>query len=719
MTWSLNANFWEKPQGPSSIRRGLAALVLVSALPFVVFSAFLLVWVAQSQRETLMAQGEQSVRSVVNSLDQEVARANSLLRGVSSSRQLQAQNFAQFSDQIASKLPPNGSYVLLYDVKAGTFLGRRGEEPGLHKTPQQTMRETAETGRMQVSGVFLDTALSQFAVLVTEPMFAQGEISAVLGLIMPAARINDILQAQTQALPQGWISAVFDGAGLTVARTHGGLESIGKPVRPDLLQAIQQKRQGWMENVTREGVDVQNVFASTASGWSIAIGIPLTQFNQPIVNSLLLTSAIGILLATLALLLALIVSSYMAEPIAGLANAARDLGNGEKPRRIPSSIRELSVVQAALEEAYVDLCRKDAERSRAEEEVRDSEERLRLALEAGGLGTWEYEPYSKAFRTSSRCKAIFGFASEHPFTYDDLLAAIHPEDRERQRQAVLAAIAQTANFSVEYRIVHPDSSLHWARVDGNVVGGANGAVKLVGVSQDITRQKTAEELQTLLLGELNHRVKNSLAQIVAIAHFTRRSQGETTAAWDALENRIHAMAKTHDLLTASDWRGGKLRDVLWNELAPYQDAGGERLSLTGEPVALTPKATLALGLAAHELATNAAKYGALSVPEGRVNLSWAVERIGASRHVVLRWTEIGGPPVATTEHKGFGSRLIEQVFARELRGTVRLLFAPGGVQCHAIFPLEEQEAAVLFTAQTGASLKAVPQEGFPSPRLEV
>lgn len=682
MNWRLASLYKAQPRGPTSMRRGLASLVLVSAFPFVVFAAFLLVRAADAQRETLMARGEQSLRGIVNSLDQDFARASSLLRGLSVSRMLRDGEFEGFFDQIGVKLPQDGG-VIIFDVKAGRTVTRGGS--GLASAQAEAaLRETARTGQERLSDIFPTEGEQRYVSIFTEPVALNGETRFVLGLVVPTESINTLLAAQS--LPASWIVGIFDGAGLTVARTQRP-EFVGRLVRPDLLEAMRKANQGWIENVTREGVRVENTFARTSLGWSVAIGIPTAEFNAPVFQSLLLTSAIGILLATLALLLAFMISNHLAEPIAALVGAARDLGRGLKPRPIPSAIREVEVIQSALYEAHTDLSRKEAERRRAEEGVRESEERLRLALESGGLGTWEFDPQAQTFLTSDRCRAIFGFSADEAFTYADLMETIHPDDRPRQQAVVQAAIEGRTNFSIEYRIMPKDGALRWVRIDGKALGGGNGAVKLVGVSQDITPRKTAEQLRTLLMNELNHRVKNSLAQIVAITHFTRRSQGNSPAAWDALESRIHAMAKTHDLLTASDWRGGSLQDVLWNELGHYQDEAGSRITLEGEAVALSPKATLALGLAAHELTTNAAKYGALSVPAGRVTVRWSVEPKSGARQLDLTWTEMGGPTVNGQGAKGFGSRLIEQVFTRELGGTVHMTYSAEGLSCRAVFPL--------------------------------
>jgi PAS domain S-box-containing protein len=197
---------------------------------------------------------------------------------------------------------------------------------------------------------------------------------------------------------------------------------------------------------------------------------------------------------------------------------------------------------------------------------------------------------------------------------------------------------------------------------------------------DVTDRVLAEGQQKLLVDELNHRVKNSLATVQAIAHQTMRSTPDLGAFREAFESRLMALAMTHDLLTATSWRGAALRDVLLSELGAF---GPDHYRLEGGEVDLTPTEALALGLVIHELATNAAKYGALSSDGGCVSVSWTVTE-GALR---LTWCERDGPRVSPPTRRGFGSRLIERSLAGQLSGEARLDFAAEGLTCQITLPL--------------------------------
>jgi two-component sensor histidine kinase len=198
--------------------------------------------------------------------------------------------------------------------------------------------------------------------------------------------------------------------------------------------------------------------------------------------------------------------------------------------------------------------------------------------------------------------------------------------------------------------------------------------------------------QTLLINELNHRVKNTLATVQTMARLTARSAPDHEAYKESLEARILALSKTHNLLTEAAWETVSLRDVMRAELEPYDDGSGSRVVLDGPPVPLAPRVAVALGMAAHELTTNAAKHGSLSVPEGRVRVCWEVTTSRDGTHLHLSWKETGGPTVRQPSRMGFGSRLLQQGIARDLDGETHLDFAVEGLGCRMLVSLHELQA---------------------------
>jgi two-component sensor histidine kinase len=241
--------------------------------------------------------------------------------------------------------------------------------------------------------------------------------------------------------------------------------------------------------------------------------------------------------------------------------------------------------------------------------------------------------------------------------------------------------------------------VRWIRDAGFPIPGPDGRVRrAAGLARDVTEEKLAAERQELLINELNHRVKNTLATVQSLAAQTLRTSDGNLAARQAFEARLIAVSKAHDVLTRENWEGASLGDIAAQVLAAYRDAAPDHLTIEGPPVRLAPRSALALAMALHELATNAAKYGALSTKAGRVRLSWRVEG-GPSgeggRTLQVRWAEEDGPPVSPPARKGFGSRLMERNLAADLDGAVTLDFAASGVVCTIEMPLADGPADVL------------------------
>jgi two-component sensor histidine kinase len=315
-----------------------------------------------------------------------------------------------------------------------------------------------------------------------------------------------------------------------------------------------------------------------------------------------------------------------------------------------------------------------------------TEERLAFALEAGRMGSWDLDIAAGRFTTTDYCRVVFGLGPDDPFErYEDVVALVHPDDRERRQRAVDLAISGGGDLEVEYRSLRPDGSFGWVMARGRAMFENGRAVRIAGISMDITERKAAEDRQALLMHELNHRVKNTLATVQSLALQSLGFGEDAPAGADSFLDRLHALARVHDLLSEAAWLGASLGDVVRRTLAPYVE-GADRFTISGPPVRLAPNAAVTLNMAFHELATNAVKYGAMSTPTGAVDIAWREEG-GA---VTLDWRETGGPPTAPPTHSGFGSRLIRQGLARELGCEAQLTFLPQGLWCHLRIPLSDK-----------------------------
>jgi two-component sensor histidine kinase/PAS domain-containing protein len=304
-----------------------------------------------------------------------------------------------------------------------------------------------------------------------------------------------------------------------------------------------------------------------------------------------------------------------------------------------------------------------------------------LAMVASQMGTWRYTMADNICIYDENAQQLYGL-TEARFLHDEegVKAKFHPDDMALMWARVGKALDPQSDgrYDVEYRVKQIDGSWRWLSAWGLVEFEGKGPdrkpIAIAGASRDLTERRQAEESQQLLANELNHRVKNTLATVQSIIVQTLRGADDFEAARTAVNARIISLAGAHDLLTDRSWAGADLGDLVKRALVPF---AGPRVVVEGPSVDLSPKQVTALSLALHELATNAAKYGALSRPEGRVELRWATK----AGHVQLSWRESGGPPVVAPSRRGFGSRLLEQGLLHDLDGESRLEFAPDGVRC--------------------------------------
>ena len=328
---------------------------------------------------------------------------------------------------------------------------------------------------------------------------------------------------------------------------------------------------------------------------------------------------------------------------------------------------------------------------------REKAEQLDVAIAAAHLGLWTLDFETNTLTTSESCRKDHGWQSSEPFTREAMLALVHPDDRPMRTRTVEESIANRTDLEVEYRIIRPDGEIVWMLVRGKSEFASDGRVlRSMGVSLDITERKRAEERQNRLIAELNHRVKNTLASVQSIALQTSMAVPNPRDFFIAFDGRVRALVLAHDLLTANAWQGARLDDIVRRTLAPYapQNGVGHRLEISGPPVRFDSEAAVTLHMALHELATNAAKYGALSMPSGALSVTWKVDRSVDPAVVQITWREQGGPRVTAPTRRGFGSNYLQVGLVREFGGTVDLHFEPTGLVCDMRFATSAKLSAI-------------------------
>jgi PAS domain S-box-containing protein len=313
------------------------------------------------------------------------------------------------------------------------------------------------------------------------------------------------------------------------------------------------------------------------------------------------------------------------------------------------------------------------------EQAEGSKERLQLALDAAQLGWWQYDPRRRVVSGDTRFKDIFDVTSEEVPLVDEIMKRVHPDDAERVWVDIQAALdpADAKTYGHEYRIQRSDGEVRWLEAHGLAyfegVGHERRAVAGIGTVADITERKEREERERLLMREINHRTKNMLSVVEAIARQTAATSPEDFI--ERFSDRIHALSVNQDLLIRNEWRGVEIEDLVRAQLALFADLIGSRIAVCGPRLYVNAAAAQAIGLALHELATNAGKYGALSTDKGRIDITWRF----AGDTCTVSWIECGGPPISAPKRRGFGTIVMKEMAERSLDGVVDLDFASSGV----------------------------------------
>ena len=332
-----------------------------------------------------------------------------------------------------------------------------------------------------------------------------------------------------------------------------------------------------------------------------------------------------------------------------------------------------------------------SERKKAELALAERNIQLALAGKAALVGSFAYDTDTEIMQISEGYAAIHGFPEGTvEKARSECLADVHPDDIGRVTQLRSEAFrGRRREYSVEYRIIRAASEVRWVETRCFISYDGEGRPhRVVGVSIDMTERKRVEEQQRTLVAELDHRVKNVLATVQAVAAHTMDASSSMEHFVAALDGRIRSMGSTHELLSHRRWLGIPLAELVQRELAPYTT--GANTEIGGPEVMLSAEAGQTMGMVLHELVTNAAKYGALSAPSGRVSIRWRLPANGsASDRLVFKWRESGGPLVVSPRKCSYGMHVVRELVPYELGGTVDYVLSPEGAQCLMDIPLAQ------------------------------
>jgi PAS domain S-box-containing protein len=366
--------------------------------------------------------------------------------------------------------------------------------------------------------------------------------------------------------------------------------------------------------------------------------------------------------------------------------------------------RQLERLNAELEER---VASRTAELEASTTRLLESEQRRSLALAAGSMGSWDWDLLNGKIVWDEGQHRIYGVEpGQFAVTPANFKVLIFPDDWELLQVGMEALLREGQPHQAEYRIRRPNGEVRWcASTAAASTDGSGKVIRVSGVTMDITERKEAEERQSLLAREVDHRAKNAMAIVQSIVRLTKANSISEYGA--VIEGRIKALSRAHALLSDSRWQGAEFAKLVDEELAPFRSANVDRIRAWGPKVLLNPTTAQTLALALHELATNAVKYGALSRASGNLELKWDIE----PDTIVLNWCERGGPAVREPQSTGFGTRIITGSIERQLGGKAIFDWHPEGLSCVLRVPHQQPTAArsdTVIHLPDGAASRGLP-----------
>jgi PAS domain S-box-containing protein len=670
-------------------RARLVILVTAILVPVILFAAALLWRYAEREHERFEHDALVLARQLTVAVDRELNGLAAALETLATSPALQpGGDLAAFDAQARALLRTRGSFISMRD-RDGQQIVNTARSFGaplpasIDPVLRDTDRRVFATGRTVVSDLYIGSTTGLKLILIDAPVVREGAVAYALNIVLDPARLAEMLALAAPS--PDWTLAIVDGRDRIVARSREHERFLGSEATADLRARTRGRQEGTWAATTLEGTQALGAFVrSEFSGWRFVVGVPLPVIEAPLRNLIWLLIGSTVFVLALSLALAALFARGIAGPIYALTGMAGQLEQGKLVPQISTGLREVNEVGEALAAAAVGM-------QKREESLKASEQRLRLALEASRMAVWENNTATNTIKSSPELNQLLGLPPEANPSADEIWARFAPGERTKLQAVTAAAIAREERFvEDEIKVIWPDGSQHWLLLRADIEAADFGEVRTIGVAMDVTARKRAEQHQQLLINELNHRVKNTLATVQSIASQSLRGAEGTEDAKHAIESRLLALSRVHDVLTRENWESASLREIIVQAMAPYTSTREGRVQIDGPDVRLLPGMALALAMALQELATNAIKYGALSTAGGKIEIRW--DCLGSvERRLHLTWRERGGPAVTPPKRRGFGIRLIERSLAQDLDGEAKIDFKPDGIVCTVNAPLPSEE----------------------------
>ena len=690
---------------PRSLAWHLVMFGIALCVPVVIIAGISLWNLADTERHRIETEGLQMSRELSGDVDRKIDSLSEILQVVAVSSALEQGDFRAFKTELDAIGLRTGLSLLLRRGSGAPLIVAGGAmaDPGALPNPAEIAKlkaaSTPDSNRRPILSELRDGPSAAFSeqngkfVTLRLPLWparsASPDQDYEIELDIPVSVFRRVLLDNYDGND---LVSIIDGNNRILARTGDHELYVGRTATADLIANTTGVEGTWIGTA----LDGRRVFGAyvrgVRSGWRVAIGINRRQLGLPFQQSILLFVVISVVLVGLAVTLALLIGKRLTSAMKALTSSAAAVDRGEVTRFTETPVTEVNQVGAELANSSATLLRQtDALAANAA--------RLKAIYETDPVGILVAEaPSGRIIEGNHATSTIFRYPiiqSKSVEDYDQWIAFHADGSRVESHEHPLFRVIKGAEDrpELECHALRGDGTKVWIKIIGAPIRDQSNTLTgaLVAIV-DIDDAKRAEDDQRLMNRELHHRVKNTLATVLAITNLTTRSTTNIASFRKSFADRILSLSRTHTLLIENSWSEIPLRELVEGELEPYIDHNSLQVSIEGEDLALPSDTALALGMAFHELTTNAVKYGALSQETGALTIAWTIEqaeaedRLPGSGTVRLSWVERGGPAVAEPDNKGFGSQLLQQILARQLKGEVRMNFQPEGLEVHINVP---------------------------------
>jgi two-component sensor histidine kinase len=652
----------------------LVALALATFIPVTVCSAFLAYHFVSESSQLIRYEYEDKLRLMRNATELRVANIVEDLQVLALSPPLQQGRFAEFRDHAVRAVNLIGATAIVVYAPDGQQLmnTRLGLEESLPRRLEFDVEHRVfETGLPRVSGLQRAVVDGQPIVTVVVPVRVAGDIRYALSLGLSTKYLSGLMD---EYVSEGLVGSIIDGNGLLLARRPliGGAELIAQPTIPEVLKHIGQSSAFWIKATSRTGVPTySSILRSEQTGWTINLAVPREVIDGPLHRTVEWIVAVAALTFVLSLVIGRLFAARFLTAFTGLEQYVMALGS-KVARPIEGPVAEVNRMQDVLYSVGQEI-------AGTEQVIERERSLLRATVESLPIGVLLASPSGRVTLINERMLSILGIDGLQTINDPERLSGFRenghpygPNDWPIAR-ALREGLVTEAEEIV--RLVH-GAKRNVMMTAVPIYDDRGEMIAAVCACYDVTDLRSALKQQKGLLDEINHRVKNTLGTVQSMARLSRASSQSLQEYASSFEGRLLALSEAYNLLTENNWEGASLQTIAQRTLAPF--AGPERLDIGGPALVLGPKVALALAAAIQELSANAAKYGALSAPSGKIKVSWSVQENGFVR---LLWTESGGPPVSKPSRQGFGTKMISAIFSSDANWAVTADYDPDGLRC--------------------------------------